>query len=154
MRFRVIFRARSRERSQRTSGPISEYGVASRCEIEPRITKQYKCQYCCSFKNYRGKGMGGGKKSVFASFFSAGWPAEDREFVAEKNWCVLGRPIARATRYCLFPDALWLQASKNAFKVGCVKFANSLSPPSTGKKVRTGSESSRAKAMPGKSQGS
>ena len=32
-------------------------GVASRC----RIAKQYKCQYCCSCKNYHGKGMEGGK---------------------------------------------------------------------------------------------
>ena len=31
---------------------------------------------------------------------------------------------------------------KNAFKVGRVKFANSLSPPSIVKKVRTGSKSS------------
>ena len=43
-------------------------------EVEPRIAKQYKCQYCCSCKNYRGKvmegggGGGGGGKSVFASF--------------------------------------------------------------------------------------
>ena len=47
-------------------------GVASHCltvEVEPRIAKQYKCQYCCSCKNYRGKGMEGGEKSVFASFF-------------------------------------------------------------------------------------
>ena len=46
-------------------------------------------------------------------------------------------------------------ASKNAFKVGSVKFANSLSPPSIAKKVRTGSKSSQGtSAMPGKSQGS
>ena len=31
----------------------------------------------------------------------------------------------------------------NAFKVGSVKFANSLSPPSIMKKVRTGSNSSQ-----------
>ena len=31
-------------------------------EVEPRIAKQYKCQYCCSCKNYRGKGTEGGKK--------------------------------------------------------------------------------------------
>ena len=30
-------------------------------EVEPRIAKQYKCHYCCSCKNYRGKGMEGGK---------------------------------------------------------------------------------------------
>ena len=70
-----------------------------------------------------------------ASFF--GWP-----WVHIKK-IVLGHPIARATSYCLFPDTLCLQASKNAFEVGSVKFANSLSPPSIVKKVRTGSKSSR-----------
>ena len=44
---------------------------------------------------------------------------------------------------------------KNGFKVGSVKFTNSLSPPSIVKKVRTGSKSSQGTyAMPGKSQGS
>ena len=38
-------------------------------EVEPRITKQYKCHHCCSCKNYRGKVMEGGKQSVFASVF-------------------------------------------------------------------------------------
>ena len=51
-------------------------------EVEPRIAKQYKCQYCCSCKNYRGKGMEGGKK-VSASFF--GWP-EDRDFIAKMRF--------------------------------------------------------------------
>ena len=32
---------------------------------------------------------------------------------------------------------------KNAFNVGSIKFANSLSPPSIAKKVRTGSKSSQ-----------
>ena len=56
---------------------------------------------------------------------------------------VLGHPIARATSYCLFPDTFWLPASKNFFKVGSVKFENSLSPPSIVKKVRSGSKSSQ-----------
>ena len=76
--------------------------------------------------------MEGGEKNVFASFFGL-----------EK--CVWGHPIARATSF----------ASKNAFKLGSVKFANSLSPPSIVKEVRTGSKSSQGtEAMPGKSQGS
>ena len=41
------------------------------------------------------------------------------------------------------PDTFWLQASRNAFKVGSVKFANSLSPPSIVKKVCTASKSSQ-----------
>ena len=37
-------------------------------EVEPRIAKQYKCQYCCSCKNYRGKGMEDGKKVSLRRF--------------------------------------------------------------------------------------
>ena len=39
-------------------------------EVEPRIAKQYKCQYCCSFKNYRGKGMEGGNKVSLRRFLA------------------------------------------------------------------------------------
>ena len=91
--------------------------------------------------------MEGGAFFVFASFF--GWP-EDREFVGKK--CVLGHPIARATGYCLLPNTFLLRASKKVFKVGRVKFANSLSLPSIVKKVCTGSKSSQGTY--GKSQGS
>ena len=37
-------------------------------EVEPRIAKQYKCHRCCSCKNYRGKGMEGGKKVSLCRF--------------------------------------------------------------------------------------
>ena len=69
-----------------------------------------------------------------------GWP-EDREFV-EKNafWSILKHEqqvIAYfQTHYDYGPQ-------KNAFNVGSIKFANSLSPPSIAKKVRTGSKSSQ-----------
>ena len=33
-------------------------------EVEPRITKQYKCYQCCSCKNYQGKVMESGKKCL------------------------------------------------------------------------------------------
>ena len=39
-------------------------------EVEPRIAKQYKCQYRCICKNYPGKGMEGGKKVSFCRFFA------------------------------------------------------------------------------------
>ena len=124
MRF-VIFCKRSRERSQRTSRPISEYAllhaVHITVEVEPRIAKQYKCQYCCSCKNYCGKGMEGGKKCLCVVFLL---PRRSR---VRRKKCVLGHPIARAASYCLLPNTLWLRASKNAFKAGSVKFANSLS---------------------------
>ena len=49
---------------------------------------------------------------------------------------------ARVISYCLFPDTFRLQAFSIAFKVGAVKnLANSLSPSSIVKKVRTGSKS-------------
>ena len=105
-------------------------------EVQPKIAKQYKCRHCCSCKNYRRVGI----FVLFFLSFSFFWP-EDREFVKKK--CVLGHPIARATSYCLLPDTFWLRASKSVFKAGCVKLANSMSPPSIVKKVRTGSKSSQ-----------
>ena len=71
-------------------------------EVEPRIAKQYKCQYCCSCKNYRGKGMEGGKKKVSLRRFLA-----DHKIASSfGKKCVSGHPIARATSYCLLPDTL------------------------------------------------
>ena len=82
----VIFRARSRERSQL---PFPGLFLSRRCftlciimEIETRIAKHYKCHYRCVCKDYRGKVMKGGKGDVFASF--RGWP-EDRECVERLN---------------------------------------------------------------------
>ena len=68
----VIFHARSRERSQHHFWANFWVGIVSRCvtmKVEPRIAKHYKCHHCSICKNYQGKGMEGGKKSVFASFF-------------------------------------------------------------------------------------
>ena len=98
-------------------------------EVESRIAKQYKCHHCCSCKKKKKNGQRGWRmeKSVFVSIF--GWP-KDPEFVI---FFILGHPIAWATSYCVLPDTFLLQASKNAFKVGSVKFANSLSPPSIGR---------------------
>ena len=39
-------------------------------EVEPRITKQYKCQYSCSCKNYHGEGIEG-KNNVSLRHFLA-----------------------------------------------------------------------------------
>jgi len=73
-----------------------------------------------------------------------------RSRVCRKN-AFLGHPKAQATSYCLF--SLRLRASKNAFNVVSVKLANSLSPSSIVKKVRTWSKSSQGtQAMPGKSR--
>ena len=37
--------------------------------VEHRIAKQYKCHYCCSCKNYQGKGWRVGKKCLCVIFF-------------------------------------------------------------------------------------
>ena len=86
---------------------------------------------------WKGDGGGGGGSLRRFKF----WLSRRLRVHRKKTWCVLGHPIARATSYCLLSFTLWLRASKNAFKVGSVKFANSLSPPSTVKKVHTGSKS-------------
>ena len=39
-------------------------------EVETRIVKQYKCQYCCSCKNYHGKGMEGENKVSLHNFLA------------------------------------------------------------------------------------
>ena len=66
----VIFRAESR------SALLGRF-LSRRCftlcitvEAEPRPAKQYKCHHCCSCKNYRGKGMEGGKKVSLHQFLA------------------------------------------------------------------------------------
>ena len=135
----VIFRTRSRERSQLPLSPgrfLSRrwFTLCITVEVEPTVAKLYKCPYCCLCKNYRVKVMKDGKKVSL----QVGWP-EDRECVEENAF--FSRPIARATSYCLLPDTFWIQAFKNALKVGTVNFANSLTPPFILKKVPTGSKS-------------
>ena len=68
-------------------------------EIEPRIAKQYKCHHCCSCKNYWGKGIKGRKKVSLHQFLA------DQKIASLWNLGGGGHPIARATSYCLLPDA-------------------------------------------------
>ena len=133
------------KKSREVAASLPDQFLSRRCftlcitmEAEPRIAKQYKCHHCRICKNYQGKGMERGKKASLHRFF-----AEQKIASSWGEKIVLGHPMARATNYCLLPDTLWLRASKNAFKVGSVKFTNSLSPPSIVKKVRTGSKSSQ-----------
>ena len=134
----------SRKKSREVTASHPGQFLSRRCfmlcitmEVEPRVAKQYKCQHCCSCKNYRGEGMEGGKKVSLHRFLA------DQKIASSWKICVLGHPIARATGYCLLPDTFWLQASKNVFKVGSVKFANSLSLPSIVKKLHTRNKSSQ-----------
>ena len=103
-------------------------------EVEPRIVKQYKCHHCCSCKNYWEKGMEGGKKVSLCHFLA------DQKIASLWKKCSFG---AWAISYFSLPDTFCLRTSKNAFQVGSVKIANSLSPPSIVKKVRTRSKSSQ-----------
>ena len=140
MRF-VILRARSRERSQRTFGPIFWVGVVSRCvtvelNLESRSSTNANTIAVAKITVERGWRV----EKCLCVVFWPGWPLR-RSRVHSGKKCVLGHPIAQATSYCLMPDTLRLRATKNAFKVGSVKLANSLSPPSIVKKVRTGIKS-------------
>ena len=132
------------KKSREVAASLPGWFLSRRCfmlcitmEVEPRIAKRCKCHHCCSWKKYWGKGMDGWKKVSLCLFF---WLTR-RSRVRGKG--VLGHPIAWATNYCLLPVTFWLRAARNAFKVGCVKFTNSLTPPSIVKKVRTGSKSSQ-----------
>ena len=117
----------SHKKSREVVASLPGWFLSRRCftlcitmEVEPRTANQYKCHHCCSCKNYWGKGMEGGRKVSLRRFLT------DQKIACLWNFFVLGHPITRATSYCLLPDTLWLRASKNAFKVGSVKFANSV----------------------------
>ena len=95
----------SRKKSREVATSLPGRFLSRRCftlcitvEVEPGIAKQYKCQYCCSCKNYRGKGRDGGKKVSLCRFLA------DQEIASSWKKCIEGHPIARATSYCLLPD--------------------------------------------------
>ena len=130
----VIFRTRSHERSQRHFQADFWVDIASCCVQQWKLNLELQSgtnATSCSCKNDRGKGMEGGKKMSLHRFLA------DQKIMSSWKKCVLGHPVAWATSYCLLPDTFWLQASKNAYKLGSVKFANSLSPLSIVKEVRT-----------------
>ena len=112
----------SHKKSQEVTVSLPGQFLSRRCfmlcitmEVEPRIAKQYKCHHSCSCKNYQGKGMEGEKKCL-------GHLLADQKIARSWKKCILGHPIARATSYCLLLDTFWLWASRNALKVGSVKF--------------------------------
>ena len=66
----------SRRKSREVAASLPGRFLSRRCftlcvtmEVEPRTAMQYKCQHCCSCKNYRGKGMEGGKKCLCVVFW-------------------------------------------------------------------------------------
>ena len=65
-----------RKKSGEVAASLPGWFLSRRCfrlcitmEVEPRTVKQYKCHHCCSCKNYRGKGMEGGKKCLCIIFW-------------------------------------------------------------------------------------
>ena len=95
----------SRKKSREVAASLSGRFLSRRCftqcitiEVEPRIAKQYKCQHCCSFKNYWGKGVEGRKKVSLRRFLA------DQKIASSWKIYVLGHPILRETSYCLLPD--------------------------------------------------
>ena len=66
----------SRKKSREVAESLPSRFLSRRCftlcvtmDVEPRIAKQYKFHHCCSCKNYRGKGMESGGKSVCVVFW-------------------------------------------------------------------------------------
>ena len=67
----------SRKKSREVAASLPGRFLSRRCftlrtrmEGEPRIAKLYKCHHCCSCKNYRGRGMEGGKKVSLCCFLA------------------------------------------------------------------------------------
>ena len=114
----VIFRARSHERSQHHFRADFCVGVAARC-----LWSSTNATIVAVGKITGERGWRVEKKVSLHRFFSC---PEDCDFVEKMQM--------HGASYNM-SNTLWLQASKNAFKVGRVKFTNSLSPPSIAKKV-------------------
>ena len=94
----------SLEKSREVAASLPGRFLSKRCftlcitmEVEPVIAKQYKCHHCCSSKNYRGKGMEGGRKVSLRRFLA------DQKIASSWKKIVLGHPIARAISYGLLP---------------------------------------------------
>ena len=81
---------------------------------------------------------GGKKEDVSLCRFLA-----DQKITSSWKKCVLGASYSTSNKLLLVARHILTTGSKNAFKVGSVKFENSLSPPSIVKKVRIGSKSSQ-----------
>ena len=141
----IIFHTRSHERSQL---PLRGWVLSGRSftmciTMEVETAKQYKHYYCCICKNYRRKV----EKQSLQHFLAN----QKTVSVRKKMHLLASYGTVWATSFCLLPDTLWPQTFKNAFKLGTVNFASSLSPPSIVKKVHTGSKNSQGTSvMPGK----
>ena len=136
----VIFRARCRAREVAASLPgrfLSRrcFTLCITMELEPKIAKKYKCHHCRSCKNYWGKGMEGGKKACHL--------LADQKIASSWKKNRFGASCSMHDKLLLVARHILTTGLQNAFTVGSIKFANSLSLPSIVKKVRPGSKSSQ-----------
>ena len=78
------------KKSQEVTASFQGQFLSSHCfmlcitvEVEPRIAKQYKCQYCCSWKITGERGWRVEQKCLCIIF--GGWP-EDRKFMEKMHF--------------------------------------------------------------------
>ena len=103
-------------------------------QVENGIAKQCKCQMLLCLQNLQGIEVIEDEKLSLHCF-----PA-DQKIVSAWKKCSIWHPIVQAkVTTCYQAFSMW--AFKNAFKTGTANFTNSLSLPSTEKKVCTGSKS-------------
>ena len=89
----VTFRARSRSTLPGRFLSRRCFTLCITVKVEPRIAKQYKCQYCCSCKNYHVQGMESGvKKRLCVVFWLTRRSRVRRKKIFFLN-CVLGHTI-------------------------------------------------------------
>ena len=135
----------SRKKSREVAASLPGRFLSRRCftlciimEVEPIIAKQHKCHHCRSSKNYHGKGWSVEKKCLCVVLQ---WLTSRSRVRGEKNRS--GASYSTSNKLLLVVRHILTTGLQTVFEVGSVKFANSLSPPSIVKKVRTGSKSSQ-----------
>ena len=133
----------SRKTSREVAASLLGRFLSRRCftlritmEVEPRIAKQYKFQYCCSCKNYRGKGTEVEKVSLRRFL-------DDQKIAISWKKMRFGTSCSMSNKLLLVARHILTTGLQKCLKVGSVKFANSLSPPSIVKTIRTGSKGSQ-----------
>ena len=118
MRF-VIFHARSRD-----------WEVAAHFRADFWVGVASHCAYLWKLNLESRSSTNANTVAVAKITVGMGWREEKKSLLrgVRRKKCVWGHPIAWITSYCLLQDRLCLRASKNAFNVGSVKFAVTVTP--------------------------
>ena len=111
----VIFRARSRERSQL---PLPGRFLSRLCITN--LQRKFKLEYCKTvhrplllrLQEFRGKGDGGWNQVSLQRF-----PAD--KIASAWTKCFFWQPIARTTSSCLLPDTLTMRLQKCLYSWQC-----------------------------------